>query len=69
MFIARVSRGRTVREFLIAVLIIPTLISVLWMTALGGTAINQVVNLGLDGVAAAGGICSSSRCWPTCRCR
>jgi len=55
MFIARVSRGRTVREFLIAVLIIPTLISVLWMTALGGTAINQVVNLGLDGVAAAGG--------------
>ena len=55
MFIARVSRGRTVREFLIAVLIIPTLVSVLWMTALGGTAINQVVNLGLDGVAAAGG--------------
>jgi len=39
MFIARVSRGRTVREFLIAVLIVPTLLSVLWMTALGGTAI------------------------------
>ncbi len=55
MFIARVSRGRTVREFLIAVLIIPTLISVLWMTALGGTAIDQVVNRGLDGVAAASG--------------
>lgn len=55
MFIARVSRGRTVREFLIAVLIIPTLISVLWMTALGGTALDQVVNLGFDGVAAASG--------------
>ncbi len=55
MFIARVSRGRTVREFLIAVLIIPTLISVLWMTALGGTAIDQVVNRGLEGVAAASG--------------
>ncbi|MDM7460005.1 MAG: BCCT family transporter, partial [Paracoccus sp. (in: a-proteobacteria)] len=46
MFIARVSRGRTVREFLIAVLIVPTLLSVLWMTALGGTAIGQVVNDG-----------------------
>jgi len=55
MFIARVSRGRTVREFLIAVLIIPTLISVLWMTALGGTALDQVVNQGLEGVAAASG--------------
>ncbi len=55
MFIARVSRGRTVREFLVAVLIIPTLISVLWMTALGGTAIDQVVNRGLEGVAAASG--------------
>lgn len=40
MFIARVSRGRTVREFLIAVLIVPSLISVLWMTALGGTAVS-----------------------------
>ncbi|MEE2862061.1 MAG: BCCT family transporter [Pseudomonadota bacterium] len=43
MFIARVSRGRTVRQFLIAVLIVPSLISVLWMTALGGTAIDITV--------------------------
>jgi BCCT family betaine/carnitine transporter len=50
MFIARVSRGRTVREFLIAVLIVPTILSVLWMTAMGGTAIGQVVN---DGFTAA----------------
>lgn len=50
MFIARVSRGRTVREFLIAVLIVPTLLSVLWMTALGGTAISQVVEQGLSSV-------------------
>jgi len=55
MFIARVSRGRTVREFLIAVLIIPTVISVLWMTALGGTGIHQVVNLGMENVASASG--------------
>jgi betaine/carnitine transporter, BCCT family len=50
MFIARVSRGRTVREFLIAVLIVPSLLSVLWMTALGGTAIGQVVNDGYTAV-------------------
>ncbi len=43
MFIARVSRGRTVREFLVAVLLVPSLVSVLWMTAMGGTAIEQVV--------------------------
>ncbi|POF30988.1 BCCT family transporter [Roseibium marinum] len=43
MFIARVSRGRTVREFVICVLIIPTFVSVLWMTAFGGTAIEQVL--------------------------
>ncbi|QCO57166.1 BCCT family transporter (plasmid) [Pseudorhodobacter turbinis] len=50
MFIARVSRGRTVREFLIAVLIVPTILSVLWMTALGGTGISQLVNDGFTGV-------------------
>ncbi|MDM7255712.1 MAG: BCCT family transporter [Paracoccus sp. (in: a-proteobacteria)] len=50
MFIARVSRGRTVRQFLIAVLIVPSLISILWMTALGGTAIDQFLG-GYRGVA------------------
>ncbi len=50
MFIARVSRGRTVREFLIAVLLVPSLVSVLWMTAFGGTAIDQLVNDGVEGV-------------------
>ena len=42
MFIARVSRGRTVREFMIAVLLIPSLVSVLWMTSFGGTAIGLI---------------------------
>lgn len=41
MFIARVSRGRTVRQFLFAVLIVPSLVCILWMTAMGGTAISQ----------------------------
>jgi len=44
MFIARVSKGRTVREFMIAILIIPTIITMLWMSAFGGTALVQVEN-------------------------
>lgn len=43
MFIARVSRGRTVREFIFCVIVIPSIISVFWMGAFGGTAISQVV--------------------------
>ncbi|MGX1307693.1 BCCT family betaine/carnitine transporter [Amorphus suaedae] len=42
MFIARISRGRTVREFILCVLLIPSLVSVLWMTAFGGTAITML---------------------------
>ncbi|GGW56803.1 BCCT family transporter [Alishewanella tabrizica] len=48
MFIARVSRGRTVREFLISVLLIPSLACVFWMTVFGSTAIDQVVNDGYN---------------------
>ena len=54
MFIARVSRGRTVREFLIAVLLIPSTVSVLWMSALGGSALDQYLNQGLEEVNNAG---------------
>ncbi|MGI3171587.1 BCCT family transporter [Pseudooceanicola sp. C21-150M6] len=50
MFIARVSRGRTVREFVICVLLIPSLVCVLWMSVFGGVAIQQVV---LDSYTAA----------------
>jgi len=51
MFIARVSRGRTVREFIISVLLIPSLAGAFWMTVFGGTAINQVVSEGYQKVA------------------
>ncbi|HSS66302.1 MAG TPA: BCCT family transporter [Gammaproteobacteria bacterium] len=51
MFIARVSKGRTVREFIICVLLIPTAVSVLWMNAFGGTAVFQLINEGYQGVA------------------
>ncbi|MGJ3263587.1 MAG: BCCT family transporter [Salinarimonas sp.] len=50
MFIARVSRGRTVREFITCVLLIPSAVSVLWMTAFGGTAIDQIVSQGVTAV-------------------
>ncbi len=44
MFIARVSKGRTIREFLIAVLIVPTFVTLIWMSVFGGLAIEQVVD-------------------------
>lgn len=48
MFIARVSKGRTVREFVTAVLIVPTVITVVWMSAFGGSALEQIQ----DGIGA-----------------
>jgi choline/glycine/proline betaine transport protein len=39
MFIARVSRGRTIREFLMGVLCVPTLVTFLWMTVFGNSAL------------------------------
>ncbi|HAS3056140.1 TPA: BCCT family transporter [Vibrio parahaemolyticus] len=50
MLIARVSRGRSVREFIICVILIPSTVCVLWMTAFGGTAISQYVNDGYEAV-------------------
>lgn len=54
LFIARISRGRTVREFILGVLLVPALIVVLWMTVLGGSAIHQeLANPGAVGAAVA----------------
>ncbi|MBY0446244.1 MAG: BCCT family transporter, partial [Burkholderiales bacterium] len=39
MFIARISRGRTLREFIIGVMLIPALFNLVWMTIFGNTAI------------------------------
>lgn len=51
MFIARISRGRTVREFVIGVLLVPTAFTFLWMTVFGNTAIS--LDLGMaDGAIA-----------------
>ena len=46
MFIARVSKGRTVRELILGVVVVPSLLSFLWMSVFGGTALK----LQLDGV-------------------
>jgi choline/glycine/proline betaine transport protein len=39
IFIARISRGRTVRQFVVGVILVPTLIGILWFSVLGGSAI------------------------------
>ncbi|HSI67189.1 MAG TPA: BCCT family transporter [Planococcus sp. (in: firmicutes)] len=47
IFIARISKGRTIRQFLFGVLLLPVLISFFWFAAFGSTAIN-VQNSGVD---------------------
>lgn len=44
MFIARVSKGRTIRQFICGVLLAPTCVTILWMSVFGGIAIDQVTN-------------------------
>ncbi len=51
MFIARISFGRTVREFITWVLIVPTIIGILWMATFGGAALDQYFSDGYTGVA------------------
>ncbi|MGL4712059.1 MAG: BCCT family transporter [Shewanella sp.] len=52
-FIARVSRGRTIREFLIGVLFVPSALTFLWMTVFGNTAIDSIMNHGATYLAEA----------------
>ncbi len=40
MFIARISKGRSVREMIVGVVAVPSLLSFLWMSVFGGTALN-----------------------------
>jgi glycine betaine transporter len=51
-FVARVSRGRTIREFILGVMVIPPAIACLWIAAFGGTALWKDLNEGA-GIAAA----------------
>ena len=54
MFIARISRGRTIRQFVTGVLVVPSLVSVVWFCVLGGSAMNLQLH-GTD-IAGAGGL-------------
>ena len=47
LFIARISRGRTIREFIMGVMLIPTVFTLLWMTIFGNSAIELVFNQGV----------------------
>jgi glycine betaine transporter len=40
LFIARISKGRTIREFIIGVLVVPALLAIIWFSTFGGTALN-----------------------------
>ncbi|WP_416351194.1 BCCT family transporter, partial [Alteromonas sp. 14N.309.X.WAT.G.H12] len=51
LFIARISYGRTIREFVIGVLLIPSAFTLLWMTVFGNSAIDLVLGQGKDMLA------------------
>lgn len=44
MFIARISKGRTIKEFIFGVLLVPTIVTFFWMSAFGSVAINQIIS-------------------------
>lgn len=50
LFIARISKGRTIRQFIGGVLLVPSLIAILWFSTLGGTALDMEIN-GAGGLA------------------
>ncbi|MFC4785008.1 BCCT family transporter [Nocardioides sp. MAHUQ-72] len=54
MFIARISRGRTIRQFVTGVLLVPSLVSLVWFCIFGGAAID-LQKTGTD-IAGAGGV-------------
>ncbi|MDN3398331.1 BCCT family transporter [Psychrobacter sp. APC 3426] len=56
VFIARISRGRTVREFVLGVLLIPMTILFFWFTTFGGVAIHMELLAALDPLMASPGL-------------
>ncbi|WP_322788433.1 BCCT family transporter [Salipaludibacillus agaradhaerens] len=43
IFIARISRGRTIREFVAGVLIVPSVLAAIWFTSFGGSALDMIL--------------------------
>ena len=56
VFIARISRGRTIREFILGVLLIPITILFLWFTAFGGSAVHMELRAAADPSLASPGL-------------
>jgi len=48
MFIARISKGRTIREFVVYVILVPSFVSFIWFSILGGSAFDLQLNQGKD---------------------
>jgi glycine betaine transporter len=48
MFIARISKGRTIRQFVVYVILVPSLVSFVWFSILGGAAFDLQLNQGKD---------------------
>ncbi len=61
MFIARISRGRTIREFMIGVMFVPTTIAFFWLCMFGGNAI--YMELMAEGGVGTAGIVDLVRAW------
>ena len=67
VFLAKISKGRTIREFIIGVLAVPSLVFFAWFSLFGGSAIK----LDMDGAASSRpptttSTAPSSPCWRTC---
>ncbi|MDA7968962.1 MAG: BCCT family transporter [Gammaproteobacteria bacterium] len=61
MFIARISRGRTIREFMLGVMFVPTTITFFWLCMFGGNAI--YMELAASGGAGTAGLADLVRAW------
>ncbi|MDY6888551.1 BCCT family transporter [Pseudoalteromonas sp. UBA2102] len=48
MFIAKISRGRTIRQFVVGVMLVPTIFTFLWFSVFGDTALNLIMNEGFN---------------------
>ena len=64
IFIARISKGRTVRQFVAGVILVPTLVTLLWFSVLGGTALYSELS-GKGGLVGPDGTVDACRC-PVC---
>jgi len=53
LFIARISRGRTIREFVLGAMLGPTLFTLFWMTVFGNSGIDLILNQGVTSLGAA----------------